>query len=208
MPCIRFALRFALLLLALSFPALAHALSETYEGLLLPDSLEGPIPIVVELRDVGSILTGKVKVSSPLSGSGSIASGENRSGQCNLKVVLNASVTLRLDGSCQPARFEGKYTVYYPQRDAEVRGTFRLSRRSPEQSRKIVAAGATGATVPAAASSACLKANSRCLAACPRGDENAEFMCANHCRGKHQACKGQARKAPPVKDDAKTSARQ
>ena len=46
---------------ALLCPGLAHALSETYEGVLLPDNLEGPIPIVVELRDVGSILTGNVK---------------------------------------------------------------------------------------------------------------------------------------------------
>jgi hypothetical protein len=42
---------------------------------------------------------------------------------------------------------------------------------------------------------ACVKANTRCLAACPRGDTDAEYLCANHCRTKMNACKAKANKA-------------
>ncbi len=37
-----------------------------------------------------------------------------------------------------------------------------------------------------------MSANTRCLIACPRGDASVEFLCANRCRSKLQACKGQA----------------
>ena len=97
-----------LLLLVAACPAVASALTETYAGVLLPDNTEGPIPVVVELRDVGTILTGKVDAGFPLSGKAAISSGENRSGQCNLKVVLNSAVTLRLQGSCRPSAVRGQ----------------------------------------------------------------------------------------------------
>ena len=177
--------RFTLLLFALLCPGFAHALSETYEGVLLPDNLEGPIPIVVELRDVGSILTGNVKAAFPLNGSASIASGEHRSGQCNMKVILNSAVTLRLYGSCQPSMFAGKYTIYYTHRNTLARGSFRLARKAPEQVKK----NAPGAPVSTTTTVACQKANVHCLTACPRGDPDAEFLCANHCRSKLNACK-------------------
>jgi hypothetical protein len=196
------AARFALLVLAALSPGLAFGLSETYEGVLLPDNLEGPIPIVVELRDVGSILTGNVKAAFPLNGSASIASGENRSGLCNMKVVLNGAVTLRLYGSCQPSLFEGRYTIYHTQRNAESRGTFRLPRKAPEAARKSSTRSAPTSTINVAA---CQKANVHCLTACPRGDPDAEFLCANRCRTKLQACKGQAHKLPEAaaQEDAK-----
>jgi hypothetical protein len=47
---------------------------------------------------------------------------------------------------------------------------------------------------------ACITANARCLAACPRGDSDANadadagFLCTNRCRTRLQACKGQAGK--------------
>ncbi|MBL0289970.1 MAG: hypothetical protein IPQ15_04650 [Betaproteobacteria bacterium] len=183
---------FALLLFAMLCPGLAHALSETYEGVLLPDNLEGPIPIVVELRDVGSILTGNVKAAFPLNGSASIASGENKDGQCNMKVVLNSAVTLRLYGSCQPSMFAGKYTIYYTQRNTEARGSFRLARKAPGQVKK----NTPGAPVSTTTIVACQKANVHCLTACPRGDPDAEFLCANHCRSKLNACKRGVAKQP------------
>ncbi len=43
---------------------------------------------------------------------------------------------------------------------------------------------------------ACLKANTQCLTACPRGDEGAELMCSSRCRTKFRACKGRVTKLP------------
>ena len=182
--------RVLLFLVAAACPAIASALAETYAGLLLPDSTEGPIPVVVELRDVGTILTGKVEAGFPLSGKAGISSGENRSGQCNLKVVLNSAVTLRLHGNCRPSLFEGRYTVYYTLRNTESRGSFRLTRKAPEEAKKIASPSAT----PTTSVTACQKANVHCLTACPRGDPDAEFLCANHCRSKLQDCKSKAGK--------------
>ena len=193
MPLAILARRFTLLFFAALCPALAFALNGTYEGRLLPDSLEAPIPIVVELRDVGSTLTGNVRTSSPLTGNAPIASGEERFGQCNMRVVLNSSVTLRLYGSCQPTVFEGKYTIYYTQLNAQSKGSFRLTKKATEPAKKESARSATASTI-----AACLKANTHCLTACPRGDQSTEFMCANRCRTKLQACKGQANKLPEV----------
>ena len=181
-------IRVLLFLCAATCPAIASALAETYAGVLLPDSAEGPIPVVVELRDVGSILTGVVDAGFPLSGKAAISSGENLSGQCSLKVILNSAVTLRLLGNCRPALFEGKYTVYYTLRDAESRGSFRLTRKAPEEAKKIVSPSA--ATTSSA--TACQKANVHCLAACPRGDPDAEFLCVKHCRSKLKDCKSKA----------------
>ena len=182
--------RVFLFLFAATCPAIASALAETYAGVLLPDSAEGPIPVVVELRDVGSILTGNVDAGFPLSGKATISSGENRSGQCNLKVVLNNAVTLRLQGSCRSSLFEGKYTVYSTLRNTESRGSFRLARKPPEEVKKIASPSAAATT----SVTSCQKANVHCLTACPRGDPDAEFLCANHCRSKLQDCKGKAAK--------------
>lgn len=189
-PAFRFAAhlrRVLLIAAAAALPTSAAALSETYAGALLPDSAEGPIPVVVELRDVGTILTGKVDAAFPLSGSGIISSGENRAGVCNLKVVLNYAFTLRLQGSCRPQVFEGRYVIQNTQRNTTSKGSFRLTRRPPEEAKKP----ASAASAPVAKTSvvACQKTNVHCLTACPRGDADAEFLCANRCRAKLEACK-------------------
>jgi hypothetical protein len=185
-------LRVLLSLVAAACPAVASALAETYAGVLLPESTEGPIPVIIELREVGSILTGKVDAGFPLSGKAAISSGENRSGECKLKVVLNNAVTLRLQGSCRPALFEGKYTVYHTLRNTESRGTFRLTRKAPEEAKKITSPSATAST----SVTACQKANVHCLTTCPRGDPDTEFLCANHCRSRLQACRRSAANGP------------
>ncbi|MBK7744620.1 MAG: hypothetical protein IPI40_13660 [Betaproteobacteria bacterium] len=114
---------FALLLFAMLCPGLAHALSETYEGVLLPDNLEGPIPIVVELRDVGSILTGNVKAAFPLNGSASIASGEKQGRSVQHEVVLEQRRhAAAVYGSCQPSMFAGK--IYLLPSGTPRRGSF------------------------------------------------------------------------------------
>ena len=182
-------LRSTLLMLAALASGPAAALTETYGGYLVPDGAEGTIPIVVELREIDSVLTGKVRTGYPISGSASIAAGEHRSGQCRLKVVLSAAVTLRMQGICRSTLFEGKYMIHYTLRDDDSAGRFRLSRKSPEEAKKAVTASPSTST---ASITACQRANLHCLTACPRGDPDAEFLCANRCRSKLQACKGKA----------------
>ena len=187
------------LLLLLSGQASAQALNETYEGLLFPPNFEQPIPITLKLTEAGGLLVGRAKTSSPLAGEAPIASGELDGGKCNLKIVLNSSVTLRLNGSCVPSLFEGTYTVYNTARDTVTRGAFRLNRKEPTAEEKEKEREKTApkrsltqdATTPM---TACLKANTSCLVACPQGDYNVELLCSNRCRSKFQQCKGRANK--------------
>ena len=178
-----------LLLVAAACPTVAAALTETYAGVLRPEGPEGTIPIVVELRGTGSRLTGKVDVGFPLNGKGAISSGENRSGQCDVKAILNSSVTLRLQGSCRPSVFEGRFTVTYALRDTKSQGSFRLTRATPDATGRIDSPGASPTSL-----AACQKANLRCLSACPSGDPDAEFLCTNRCRTKQKACMGKVDK--------------
>jgi hypothetical protein len=182
-------LRATLLVVATLACGPAVALTETYGGYLVPNGTEGTIPIVVELREIGSVLTGKVRTGYPISGNAAIAAGDYRSGQCRLKVVLSAAVTLWMQGICRSTLFEGKYTIHYTLRDDDSEGRFRLSRKSPEEAKKPFAAAPSSSTASIAA---CQRANLHCLTACPRGDPDAEFLCANRCRSKLQACKGKA----------------
>ena len=174
-----------LLFLAAACPTAASALTETYAGVLRPVGPEGPIPVIVELRGTGSMLKGKVDVGFPLSGKAPITSGENRSGQCDVKAVINSTVTLRLQGRCRPSLFEGTFTIYYTLRDAESRGSFRLPRATSEAAASIGSPG-EGAN----STTACQKGNLRCLTACPSSDPDAEFLCTNRCRTRLKACIG------------------
>jgi hypothetical protein len=175
----------ALFFLAALYPALALAVSDTYEGQLVPRTSDAPISIVVQMEEVGGFLTGKVKTSSPLKFESKIDSGRNVAGYCNLASTLSASVTLRLYGSCSGTSFEGNYTLYYTQSKNVARGVFRLTKVSAGKA----GSGLTTADDGASNLVACVKSNTRCLAACPRGDTNVEYLCANHCRTKMNACK-------------------
>jgi len=182
----------ALLLLAALHPGFALAAGNTYEGQLVPRTSDAPISIVVQMEDLGGFLSGKIRTSSPLKFDSNIDSGRNVAGYCNLASALSASVTLRLYGNCSSTSFEGNYTLYYTQSKNVARGTFRLTK-------KVSAAGKAGSSLTAAddaasAVVACVKSNTRCLAACPRGDTNVEYLCANHCRTKMNACKAKANK--------------
>ena len=60
MPLARLICRFALLLFAALCAAPALAVSATYAGKLTPSGGGTPIPIVVEMKESGTFLTGKV----------------------------------------------------------------------------------------------------------------------------------------------------
>lgn len=182
----------ALFLCAALCPALAFALSETYEGQLIPRNNDPPISIVLQIEELGGFLTGRVKTSHPLKGNATIDSGRNVAGFCNLASALSGSVSLRLYGNCNSTSFEGNYTIYYTQSRNLARGTFRLTRKINESGK--AGSGLSSADITASNTVACVKANTRCLMACPRGDNNVEYLCANHCRTKLQACKGKASK--------------
>jgi hypothetical protein len=153
-----------------------------YEGNLVSDSGELSIPISVELRDAQGVLTGRVRTEQPLAGAGPVSAGDYNGGNCNLRVQLTPGTTLRMSGSCQTRIFEGKYTLSSSTQGST--GNFRLDRKaggSPHQGAALLNP-----------LTACLNANTRCLVACPQGDYNAEFLCANRCRQRFQACKGKA----------------
>ncbi len=174
---------FALFVFAALCPIPALALTASYEGVLQPDGPDPPIPIVVELREAGGIMKGSVKTSSPLQGNALIRSGGNVYGRCTIEVVIAKDVTLRLDGTCEPATFNGTYMLRDVPKRKVTRGDFRLERNASDAAR-------TDSARKTASASSCLKANTQCLAACPRGDPNVEFMCSNRCRTKFKSCKG------------------
>jgi hypothetical protein len=171
---------------------LAFALSETYEGKLIPRTSDTPISITLHIEELAGFVTGKVRTSHPLKADANIDSGRIVGGFCNLVSALSSSATLRLYGNCDSTSFEGNYTIYYTKSKNLARGNFRLTKKVAESGKP--GSGLTSADIAASNVVACAKANTRCLAACPRGDTNVEYLCANHCRTKMQACKSKANK--------------
>jgi hypothetical protein len=191
MPRSRIVRSLALLVVAALCPAVALALNEKYEGVLKPDDADPPIPIVVELQDSGSTLKGSVQTAAPLQAKAPIESGGNLFGHCTMYTVLSKELTLRLDGDCGKSGFTGTYMLWDMQKRKVTRGDFRLDRKAPEP----VKADSLGRTASAGSTTAaCLKANSQCLAGCPRGDAGAEFVCSNRCRTKLKSCKALVKK--------------
>jgi hypothetical protein len=185
--------RIAFVFLAATFPAIAFALDRTFEGKLEPDNRDPPIPIVVELREVGTYLAGSVKMSAPLKASVPMEAGSSVAGTCKLSFLLSKTLTLRLLGKCDLSTFNGIYTIFDSRRRNATEGRFHLVRKGPESAKSE---GTPGAAPVTGSTAACLKANAQCLASCPHNDESAEFMCTNHCRTKLRTCKGQLKKAP------------
>lgn len=192
--------RIAFLLVLGVFPALAlAALNETYEGLLIPDTFETPIPITVEIRELSGLLVGRVKTGPPMTGSAAIAGGENEYGKCNIRAPLPSGIVLKLAGTCLTNVFEGRYTLLNRQ-EGKPRGSFRLMRKETgKRDGNDGKSSASAAPPPTTSLTDCIKANTRCLLSCPRGDYNVEFLCANRCRRKFQSCKGNSSQpAPPA----------
>lgn len=180
-------------------PAWAE-LDETYEGMLVPNEFGTLIPVTLQLKERSGQLGGSLIAGAPFNVTAQIVSGENRYGQCNMKIPLTPSFTLRLYGSCQEALFEGRYTIYTTLKDDKPRGTFRLVRKEivkkaddEDQPRRNAVAPPSGSVTE------CIKTNTRCLLACPQGDYNVEFLCANRCRNKYRACKAKFSAVPAPK---------
>jgi hypothetical protein len=191
MPLAALVRRYALLLLALLWSTSALARSETYEGNLTPRGGESSISIVLQMEDLGGFLTGNVKVGSPLNRDAPINNGRNVAGSCNLSTVLSNNLTLRLHGDCGATMFEGIYQIFSKEPKSVATGTFRLTRKVNLSNK---GKDVDGFAPPAMTISGCIKTNTRCLAGCPRGDTDIEYLCANRCRTKLQTCKTQVAK--------------
>jgi hypothetical protein len=193
---LRAALKFASqVLLSLFFVSTAPdglAGSETYTGLMIPKTQEAPIPVSVDLQESQGKLSGRVTISGPISGEGRFVARAKSTHQCDFTTDIGAGRALTFDGYCLARTLEGEFTLRFP--DGTVRyGDFRLTRMErvkavPKKKLEEVSAE------PIWTTSACLSANNMCLAACPRGDYNAEFLCANRCRQKLTTCKAKVAK--------------
>jgi hypothetical protein len=181
---------FALLIVAALCPTAALAINQTYEGTLVPDNGARAIPIVVELSEAGTFLHGSVMTSSPVTGKGVIDGGSNVGGNCTVSVVLSKTASLRLRGACEEKSYTGYYRLRDTQKRTETTGSFRLTSKATETPRSDVAHGTT--------TTACTKSSTMCLSACPSDDPAAETLCANRCRAKLKACKGQIKRAPTI----------
>lgn len=189
MPPARLFRRFAPLLFSTLCAAPAFALSDTYSGELTPTGGGSPIPIVVEMRESGTFLTGSVTTSDPVKGSAAIEFGRSMGGHCSFSVTLRPVGLLRLSGACDRSEFWGNYTLRDAQGSIVSIGRFDLGRNKPAEAQ---GSGTRSTADPTTTAAACMSANTRCLIACPRGDPSVEFLCSNRCRSRLQACKGQA----------------
>jgi hypothetical protein len=197
-------LRLALVLVSGVGPLTSFAYQAAFEGLLISDNPSDP-PIPIEMNLVVNVagVSGTVKTGSPQPGAGVIG-GDEQFGTCDLRSDLGRLTLLRMKGSCGPAMssFEGKYALSLTNGKRQS-GVFRLSKANtssvgrkadPGESNRQF--GQLSTLTPAR----CMKANSTCLLACPRGDQNAELLCVNRCKQKLNACKGTKSVVPPTPD--------
>lgn len=179
--------RLALWLCLMLFPITGFAVIETYKGVLTPDPYDESIPIVLELETIYGNLSGKVKMSPPMTGEGRVMAGSKRAGTCRLVVDMGTG-TLRMEGKCDSTSFEGNYALTTGQK--RLVGSFKLNR--PQQEMGLSASERR--RLSETASNACLQENTACLVSCPRGNYNAEFLCVASCRNKRDACNTKAKR--------------
>ncbi len=160
----------------------ALAASGVYKGTLMPEPHDQPIPIEIELESgAGGTLSGKVKTAAPFSREGRITTGEKMINTCKIEVDFG-NETMRLEGGCPGTSFDGYYVLSAGK--SRRGGIFRLARLQQEKG----LSESERRRLSEAADAVCFKENTNCLLACPRGDFNAEFLCANNCRSKRDAC--------------------
>lgn len=189
-----------LMLATLAVHGAGTNLTATYAGVLMPTGADTPVPISIELIDLNGLLAGKIRTDSPLKGSGSIDAGSVEGSRCTISAPLSPTITLRLQGTCQPERLEGSYTLYFGAAESRATGSYRLQRKADNPADKRSSALSPGAAggAPEVNLTACLRSQTACLSGCPRGDYNVEFLCANRCRSKYQICKGKGSAFRPL----------
>ncbi|MDD5296390.1 MAG: hypothetical protein PHU46_05700 [Rhodocyclaceae bacterium] len=177
---------------AILLPIPVLAATTIYEGSLIPSNYDAPMPIVLQMDDDDGQLSGigdaRMPNSNPLR-----LSGSRFGSMCALTLIFVSQQKAHLEGQCSEGRFDGNFTLFNPKGDKR-RGLFRMEKKKAQAGEKPDSekSGASGdkAITSARTATACLKLKVACLSGCPRGDYNAEFICANTCRRKELACKG------------------
>jgi hypothetical protein len=188
---------FFVCLCLLWLPATTFAFSGTFKGFLVPLMVaDTPIPIVIEIEETYGRFSGSAKTSAPFTGGGEITSGLKRGDTCEITTKLAEHVRLRLEGVCRSLNFDGKYSLFLANGERR-QGTFRLNRDTAAEKKK--GPSEDDRRKRAVSMTTCIRTNSQCLALCPRGETNAEFVCVNGCRRKLASCKARAKgsKVPP-----------
>jgi hypothetical protein len=187
-----------------TIPLTTFAYRAGFEGLLISDKLaDPPIPITLSLEVNLATVSGKVKTKLPLPGEG-VLYGDEQFGTCALRSDLGGLTLLTMKGSCGPSlpSFDGKYLLKLKDGTRQT-GTFKLTKvraDKPAPEKYPGAADRQSSEFSGSTPAQCIRANSACLVACPRGDYNAELLCVNHCKRNYSTCKG-ARSHPAGMSD-------
>jgi len=196
---LRKALRYAFISLALAVAATpldSAAFQARFEGWLMSDNAsDAPIRIVLDLEVNPVGLSGTVKTAPPLPAAG-VVNGEEQFGTCDLRSDLGRVALLKMKGACAPymVSFTGSY--YLRARDGKRQvGVFKLTKTTSTSIEGPRTAEAPPAA-PTLTPTKCIRANSACLGTCPRGDYNAELLCANRCKQKLKICKANRPSVP------------
>jgi hypothetical protein len=191
-------LKLALAFICAIAPSAGLAYQTAFDGWLFSDNpSDPPVPIALNLEVTLAGVSGTVKTGSPQPGAG-VLRGDEQFGTCDLRSDLGRLTILRMKGSCGAAMssFNGKYVLSLNSGKRQA-GIFKLSKTNTPGERLRSAPGVPG-ELSSLTPTRCLKANSACLLACPRGDQNAELLCANRCKQKLKACKGKGSWTPQV----------
>ncbi|MDD3355040.1 hypothetical protein [Zoogloea sp.] len=178
------------LLLALTVAGLAPltglAASPTvYEGALVPDAQEPPLPIRIELSESERRLSGQAVTEKPLASSGPVSGNRGAHQDCRMTARLGNGATLEIDGQCTERLLQGTYTLTHAG-GMRSRGSLQLPVRKDGT---LPPASRQDSLKPDTSLTSCINASTRCLTSCPRGEQSAEQLCANRCRSRYQACK-------------------
>jgi hypothetical protein len=194
-PRVRFRSKLSFVALLVVWSLAASAASSTFQGLLLPASFDPPIPITVLLSESYGQFSGRVKTSLPLAAEGRIASGQRDRDRCSLTSDLGSGMRLKLEGKCMPNSLDGKYKIWFADgRHGE--GTFKVQAMKADNEKQARPRDVGSDSSSSLTTSACLRVNAGCLAACPRGADNGELICVNACTRRLSACKNNAIRLP------------
>ena len=203
--------RLTLPLFVLLFFVTGIAGSETFRGALTSQTTDPQMPIVIDLENADGRLSGAVTISSSPVLEGPIISGEQSGYSCEIISDLGGGVIMRMTGTCTGNVLVGRYVMRFPnarprqgifrlvksQSDSKAKPKIEKKPKTEEQSEDKKQSKRFSATE-------CLKMNTACLGACPRGDYNSEFLCTNSCKRKLTACRAKgkdAAKSPSLESD-------
>ena len=183
-------------------PASGLAYQNAFDGWLVSDNPSDlPVPISLNLEVNLAGVSGMVKTGAPQPGAG-VLRGDEQFGTCDLRSDLGQLTLLRMKGDCGPtmSSFKGKYVLSL--RDGKRQaGVFNLKKKSISSERPGSDLGDTTQQPDVFSNltpTRCIKANTTCLLACPRGDQSAELLCVNRCKQKLKACKASRSTAPQL----------